>query len=361
MTSPCQETAEGVFPCRRTHPCPGMLRTAREFCRLARLEGGGFSVVAVFGALAVQGGSLPITLAAGLFCVNLLFLLGACVHNDLADMEVDRQAEKLSTRPLVKGLISRQAAALLWGSCWLGALLLARLLTPRPTAIVMLVAAMGFAFLYNRFSKRFSGSDLFFACSAALLCLYGSRTAGAQAPLGGAPHTLLAAVVGIVFLDHLVFNALEGGLKDLGSDAHAGASTLVRRFLAADRNGRLHFTRAGRVFFLGLKACSVGLALLPSAVAGTPVYAWQVVALGATAGLTLALTGQLVCGQASDRRRIFRLTLMQETACRTLVPLMLARVAGPEWTLLLVLIPLLWFLVTNPLLNGSLFWNTKTL
>ncbi len=336
----------------------GALATLREYGRLARLEGGGFAVVAIFGAFAAGGRAVEAPLVAGLFAVNLLFILGGCIHNDLVDAEVDQQLEKLKDRPLVKGTISRSQAAWATAVCFLGCCLLAWCLTPSPMVVGVLAASIVFALLYNKFSKRIFGADLFFAVSASLLCVYGGLTAAFD---DGVFHTLggtLWAIAAVILIDHFFFNSVEGGLKDFENDGHVGAPTIARYLFCVSGGGPLRL--APRAFFLALKAASVLLVFLPFFAFGCPFWTWQLAALGIASALTLFFTWQLLGIGTLDRMRIKRLTQMQEIACRSLVPLLLGRVAGVGWMSALILAPIAWFLMFNYMLHGKAFSNPKT-
>lgn len=333
----------------------GTLATLRELGKLARLEGGGFAVAALFGAFAA-GGALEAPLVAGIFGVHLLFLLGGCIHNDLVDADVDRQAPKLKERPLVKGTISRRQAVGATLLCYLGCLLLAWSLAPSVLVVGVLAAAIGGALLYNWFSKRLFGADLFFSVSASLLCIYGGLTAVSS---GGTLGGTVWAIAAIVLIDHLFFNALEGGLKDFENDGRVGAPTIAHYAFRAS-GGTRRLAPGAKAFFLALKVASVLLVYLPFFAFGCPFWAWQLVALGVASAVTLVATWQFLGIDPFDQKRIGRLTRMQELACRTFVPLLLARVAGVGWMAVLILAPVVWYLVFNFALHGRLFSNPKT-
>lgn len=343
----------------RIEPSVGILAAFREYGKLARVEGGGYAVVAIFGALAAGSGTVGGWLVAGLFLVNLLFLLGGCIHNDLMDIEVDRQVAKLSDQPLVQGTVSRAQARWASTACFLGSLLLAWCLTSSIAVVSALAASIMFALLYNAFSKRVFGADLLFAISASLLCLCGGLAAasGRETPyaLGGT----LWVVVGIVLIDHFFFNSVEGGLKDIGSDERAGASTIARRVFR-NSDGLLRPTSGVKAFFLALKAVSVALVFLPFLAFEFPFWAWQLAALSVASAFTLVFTWELVGDAEFDQKRITRLTMFQEMACRSLVPLLLGRAIGVEWMLALIMAPVAWFFTFNYLLYGRLFTNPKT-
>jgi len=84
------------------------------------------------------------------------------------------------------------------------------------------------------------------------------------------------------------------------------------------------------------------------------------VLLGVASALTVYFTWKLTGVTPGDRGRIGRLTRMQEMACRTLVPLMLARFAGAGWMAVLIVVPMVWFFLCNHILHGNPFSNPKT-
>jgi 4-hydroxybenzoate polyprenyltransferase len=335
----------------------GLLTVVREYGRLARLEGGGFSVVAIFGAFAAGAGTVSLALAALLFVVNLLFVLGGCIHNDVVDAAIDRRFDKLGDRPIVRGTIRRShafAAALV---CLGGCLAVAGRITSRPLDLGLLVGGLLCVVLYNLFSKRLLGADVFFAGAAALLCAFGglaSLPAGHPEVLA---HDRLWLVCGIVFVDHIFFNAVEGGLKDFETDHRVGAPTIAHFLYREFAGGRRTVLRAG---LLGFKLASVGAAAVPFVLWQHPLWAWQGIALAVVGLGTVLFSWQLLAQSEPDRERSLRLTKLQEMCCRMLVPLMLARVTGVGWLTAFIVVPFAWFFLFNYLLHGELFENTKT-
>ncbi len=330
-----------------------------ELGRLARFEGGGFSVVAIFGAWAVSKGSVePCTLGA-LFLANLLFLMGSCIHNDLADVKVDRKMVKLGDRPLVKGTVSRPDAMVALSVCFIGSMGIAWIVAPSLFVALALAGAILFAILYNQFSKRLFGSDLFFALSAGLLCVYGGLSVvvanGALQP----PNVTLWVVAGIVVIDHFFFNAVEGGLKDFEDDGSVGAPTMARR-LFVFRDNQYHLGVGAKTLFMSLKVLSALLAFLPFLLGLYPYWLWQISLLGGVVVLMLVFTWKLLNGSPLQPKRIGRLTRLQEMACRAIIPLMLARLVGVGWIVALIVLPLLWFFLFNGILHKNPFSNPKT-
>ena len=330
-----------------------------ELGRLARFEGGGFSVVALFGAWAATNGSVePWTLGA-LFLANLLFLMGGCIHNDFADAKYDRKMVKLGTRPLVTGTVSRPEAMWALSVCFAGCMGIAWTVAPSLFVALVLAGAILFALLYNQFSKRLFGSDLFFALSAGLLCVYGGLSAVSANGSLQAPDVALWVVAGIVVIDHFFFNAVEGGLKDFETDGSVGAPTMVRRLFVL-RDNEYHLGSGAKALFMSLKVLSALLAFLPFVLGRYPYWLWQIALLGVVVVLMLMFSWKLVNVSPTQSNRIGRFTRFQEMACRAIIPLMLARVVGVGWIVALILLPLLWFFLFNGILHKNPFSNPKT-
>jgi 4-hydroxybenzoate polyprenyltransferase len=331
----------------------------REFGRLARFEGGGFSIVAVFGFLAASGGAVDTVGVAIVFVINLFFLMGGCIHNDLLDMRHDRRADKFKDRPLIRGTITPMEAAVTMSACCFGSLGLAWLFTRSTVAVGVLTGAIGLAMLYNRFSKTVFGADLFFVISAGLLCSFGGVSALTRSGMLLNPTPMFGAVLGIVMLDHFFFNALEGGLKDYEHDGLVEARTAARRlFRSADGSTRL-LAWAG-VMFMTLKVISVALAFLPFVAFRYAFTLWQITLLCLASAAVLLCTWKLIRVTPADKERVGRLVYKQEAACRSLVPLMLVGLCGATLTALLLVAPFVWFLFFNTLLHGNAFANSKT-
>lgn len=333
----------------------GALRL-KAYGALARIELAGFSFVAVIGGFAAAGRALPLRDVLGLFGANVLLVIFGFVHNDFMDVEVDRLSREEIERPLVDGAVSRRSAGIL------SAILLVAnpvvfgfVFHDWPAAAVLFLAQV-LAGVYNVYSKTFPGADVFYALSAALLCLSGALAAlapGARVP------PLAWVIIAVMFAEHLFFNIVAGGMKDLTLDSRAGVRTLVLA-LSRREGDTLRVSPVFRAGAMGLKLASVLLVFVPFVRPGLAGHPFQWVILVVLAAGTLFHAWKLLAHDPADRQGILDLTRKEETLCKALVPVMLVSVVGVPWAVTIVMFPVLWFLFFNFLMHGALLTNPRS-
>jgi len=337
-------------------PIPMHLARLKAYGTLARIELAGFSFVAVIGGFTAAGTALPLRDVLGLFVANVILVIFGFVHNDYMDVEIDRLSREEIERPLVDGAVSRRAAGVLSLVCMLVNPIFVGLVFQDWAAGGVLLLAQVLAGLYNIYSKKFPGADIFYAVSAGLLCLSGALAVLAP----GAPVPPLAwIVIAIMFTEHLFFNIVAGGMKDLTLDCRAGVKTLV---LALSRweGGTVRVRPAFRVGTMVLKVASILLVFTPFAFLGLDAHPVQLPVLVLLAAGAVLQAYKLLSHDPADRKGILDLTRKEETLCKALVPVMLISVVGLPWALTIVMFPILWFMFFNLLLHGALLTNPRS-
>jgi 4-hydroxybenzoate polyprenyltransferase len=167
-------------------------------------------------ALLAGGGTLRAVLLAG-GMLGLQFCIGAA--NDLYDERADRATKPW--KPIVSGVVSRQAAwmvALVAGG---GGLVLATLAVGLPT-LAMAAVMMTCGLLYDARLKPTAWAWLCFSVAFAILPVYAWYGAAGQLPPRAEFLVPLAALAGPMI-------QLSNALSDLERDAAAGLPTLATR------------------------------------------------------------------------------------------------------------------------------------
>ncbi len=305
--------------------------------KLCRVEYLAFGYISLLAAFAQCGRALPASILAALLVMNVLFVAWTFAHNDLCDLEVDRRTPALDDRVLVRGDLSPRAARIVIGVLLVSMLLVASMALPFRALAFVLVASL-LAIVYDHVSKHVLGSDLLFGVSAASLCLVGAL---AVAPFEEV--TLVAwIVVAIVFVEHLFFNAIEGGLKDVPNDKAAGAITLAQRFVATDGESMV----IGRPFValgLLLKSTTVGLAAFAlSRDPDTSRSQW--IALAFFGGSALVFSFRLLSHRRYDWPKMAQDLMPIEMASRLIVPIVIASRIGWGGVALFFFVPAFWYL-----------------
>lgn len=321
------------------------LSSIRAYLRLCRIEYWGFGYVALLGAFAQGGLVLAGGQVAALLVANVLFVAWTFAHNDFCDLELDRKADALDERVLVRGDLSPMQAVKLVST------LIALMLTISFTQLGLgptlgFAAASVLAMSYDAISKRVLGSDLLFGASAACLALAGALAVGSW----GSVSDLAKCAIAIVFVEHLFFNAIEGGLKDVMSDRRAGAITFAQRFIRVVGD-RIEVSHTFVATAFGLKVTSIALALYGTSLATqSPLLPIALIALLGV--IALFFSARFILRREYDWPAMAKDLMPIEMASRLFVPVMLVQAIGWGVVALLFFIPAFWYVTLAKLVHA---------
>jgi len=331
-----------------------MLKKLRSYLELCRVHVCGLGVLCVIGGLTVSGAALSGKQFVLLYLVHVLTIAWSFAHNDYCDYELDRQASDLQRRVLVRGDVSRSEALILSLVLFTITLLITIISWPgwQPLAILLLLA--GCIVVYNRFSKSFIGADPIFALAGALFILLGAAAVMPGYSLLHAP-ALTWIVFAVSFLDHWHFNAVLGGLKDVVTDRRHGCKTIACAGTVVADDGSLTFRPQFRAIAWALNLVVVFLYFLPVLAFDHPASNTQLAVMALTSAIMLLQVGLLFRLRQFDRRRIEALTRQRELASKAVMVSMLFSWAGEFWVLMLMTLPMAFYMVLNSLMNGHPF------
>jgi 4-hydroxybenzoate polyprenyltransferase len=335
---------------------------ARTLLRLARVQTMALTALApVIGAVVFYAAS-----GSGAWGhwvdLALLFMTGACLHvygfvlNEWADVEVDRASGDLASKPLVAGEASPRGAlagALVVGM--LGYVPLA-IVSPSPWPVLLYTASLALGGAYDVWGKR-APLDAVLAGSLSALLLVGVATCGGFDP-GEAWHRwLLALLLGLQFVQNLFQNAIEGGIKDADHDAAAGARTFAAitgtRVEAGVYRPTASFLRSALAMKLAQALLLLSLWVLLYIQSPRPVdVAVSVPLLVFALAVMVRTQGTFLPEGPFDRPRLKRLFSLHEMATYTATIAVLALLVGWAASLLLLALPVAWFLGANVALYG---------
>lgn len=336
-----------------------LLEKIREYAILIRIQQVGTSVTPLIGALSVKGSSLELFDAFFLIVIAMIINIGGQVHNDLCDLEIDKQSKELTRRPLVKGTISVQNAKLFILFNLFLVLCVLFLIYPSVYAITTILVGFGFGTLYNMYSKRLPGADLFLSCSLALFFLFGAIVStdnftGFQ-DISATSWILFI----LVFIHVFLMDALGGGLKDAENDRKAGAKTLAV-YLGVKANKNLYIPWKFKLIVLVFESVTI--------ISTIVLYAWidrsyHILQLIAVIFLLIGLLStsiQMLTMTVFDRKKIKYINRNHELFGYLLVPMIIVNTTGIFWFLFLIFFPILWFILFNYLLYKDSWRKPKT-
>lgn len=295
--------------------------------------------------------------------ILLLFVMGSLLHiygfvlNEWADVEVDRASPDLRHKPLVSGEISRKEA--FWTAIVAGALsfVALALVTLDPVTHLALLASVLVAGAYDLFGKK-APLDVLLAGSITLLFLVGAMSLGHFDPSYDKHMTIFLCIGGLQFLQNLYQNAIEGGIKDADHDAAAGARTYgallgVRVTEEGELETGWSFTNSAMI----MKGVQIAL-LLYTAIEVTALglmecstILWGVLIM---AIFVMMVTSSMMLPPVRfDRSRLKRIFSIHELATFAAIMVVILPLIGEWRTLILFLLPMVWFGAVNRLLFGG--------
>lgn len=249
---------------------------------LLRIHTAGFEGLVFVAGPLLAGDQLPLLEAVHLWTLGVLINGYIFALNDFVDLPRDRLNPKRATSALVAGRVSERLALTLSLLLPLGALLVAVYAgwAGGPLAVfVLLLALAAFVNIYQKATRWPLRMDLLFSLTMAV-----PLPMTTWAVTGRVPAVVWFAAATLFFLS-LELNSVAGNLKDLGTDADAGFTTVATSFGARlAENGTLVPGRRYAAYVRGLHAVVTVTALLSASVAaiGRPIVVQAAAALVAS-------------------------------------------------------------------------------
>jgi len=222
----------------------------------------------------------------------------------------------------------------------------------QPVTILILIA--GCILAYNKVSKSFIGADLLFAAGGSLFVPLGAAAVAPDHTLANAP-ALTWIIFTLSFIDHLVFNAIYGGLKDVVTDRKHGCNTIACAGVVVDDEGRLMFRPGFKAAAWAGNIALVVLYFLPVLAFDHPWNTWQLVLMAAASAMMLFHISQLFALRRFDRRDIETITRQRELASKAVLMCLMFSWIGWFWFVVVVALPGVLHLVLNTVMNGHPF------
>jgi len=327
----------------------------RDYIEITRLYNMGLTGVApVLGALTMwnEGTLTPLKLV-------ILFIIGCLAHsygfviNDVIDIKVDTLSKDLTTRPLVRGSITKRRAVFFAVFCMIGSFLLSLVFFSDLQRYVFLILnlflAYFFATIYDIASKKYPGMDLFVAGAIFFLILFGASTIGT-------PTTLVYVVALIGGLQVLFMNMINGAIKDIDHDKKGSANTIAIRLGANIHTGvialPLSFKTTGYLIEIG-RMLLIFIPFTPFVIPSLYLSLWQIAFLVIFEVVIFVSIYKLYSIKTFDRTRIRKSIGIIVIFMSATTPIMLSSLN--IYITLVALIPPLWFVGSNLALHKTVF------
>lgn len=331
-----------------------MASKVSAYARLLRVPGiGALGIVPVIGALIVGVTDIPM--------LTIVFIIGALASifgfliNDYVDIELDKLVDDLQKKPLVSGMISRRTALFTAFILSFSAFFFIELLWYNQTisfykfmAFICILLAGFLGTTYDVYGKKIVGSDFLVAISVAFIFLFGA--------LSFAPPNPMVWVVFLLTFENILFmNAVQNGLKDADHDYKMGVKNIAISSGVKVEDKTLIIPWGFKAFGIGLRLFAAALFFIPFIVFGYPYYLWQIILLAALVVIYLAIDIRFLSMKTFDRSQIRKTIGIQSFLRYSLVPVMLISTIQLLPVVLLILIPIVWYIVFTILLGERMF------
>ncbi len=328
--------------------------TIADYFVLLRFPGlGGLAIPPVIAALTVG--------TFDLFTLMLLFLLGAFssifgfVLNDFIDVEVDKKSEDLKKRPLVSGTISKTAALWICFTCIMLTMLTFFILFYgknitylRFISVICILIAWLLGSIYDVYGKKIFASDILVALSVSFIFLIGAFAVNKQ-------PTIFTWIIFVLTFNNLFhMNAVEGGIKDADHDVLMNVNNIALQSGVRVDGDLLRIPGKFKLLGMIVRLSSVFLLFIPFLFFNQPYLLWQLIILGLASIGVLFFSIKLLSLTRFNRNTIRKYISIQSFLRYSLVPLMLLSTIGIIPTLILIVLPILWYLVFTPLTGVKL-------
>ena len=325
-----------------------------SYIRLLRIPGlGGLAIPTVIGAITVNPNVDLISLLI-LFFIGALASIYGFVLNDFVDVDVDKLSKDLWRRPLVSGDISQKAAVVICCFCVIIAFLLIFILFYGKTiegfrfaAVISISIASILGMVYDFYGKKIMGSDFIVAFSVAFVFLFGALSIGKP--------TLFTWIIFILTFNNLLhMNAVEGGIKDADHDYKYNVNNLALKSGVKVKDKNIFIPNKFKIFGMGIRLFSSFLLISPFILFNIEYFIWQIIILIIAILLMLFFSVKLISMKIFDRNKIKKYISIQSFLRYSLVPIMLISTIGILYSVVLIIVPIAWYIIFVPLSGEKL-------
>jgi len=324
------------------------------YARLLRIPGiGALGIVPVIGALTVgvyDSYNLILVFIIGSIAGIFGFLL-----NDYSDIELDRLVDDLHKKPLVSGVISKKAALMISILLTLSSFFFISLLYYGKTidvykflGILCIILAGVLGSIYDLYGKKIVGSDFLVALSVSLVFLFGALSFNK-------PNIVTWLIFVLTFNNILYMNAVQNGIKDADHDYKMKVKNIALSSGVKVRGNNITIPTGFKAFGFGIRFFSAILLFLPFVFLKYEYYLWQITLLAALTVIFLYLSAKILNLKTFNRNKIRRIIGIQSFLRYSLVPIMLISIIGIVPSIILIIIPIAWYILFTPLLGEELF------
>ncbi|MFE3845414.1 UbiA family prenyltransferase [Thermoplasmatota archaeon] len=304
----------------------------------------------VFGALSlthigVQVNLLPLFL---LLMIGVLKTIHGSVMNDFFDIEVDRLSRDPNQRPLVSGDISKKTAIViaLLTILFTFAIFFGYFYRNQPSfyyALFCIIIAAIVGNIYNKYGKRFVGSDFLVGFAEGIFVLIGAYLVSPDGQLSIFTWVIFL----LVFNQYLFMNMIIGGMKDADHDFLIKVKNVaIKTGVILTKNKEIHLPISFIIIGLIIRFFTAILVFVPFIFYNVFFELWEITVIILVVGMVILLTFRLLSLKSFvQRKKVLGLFAFQGVLRYSFVPFLLMPLIGLVSTVVLILLPLLWYLL----------------
>jgi len=337
-----------------------LIEKIREIAVLIRIQQLGASITAVIGGLTVKGFNLDFFDFLLLFIIGMIVNIGGQVHNDIIDFDIDKRSNELKERPLVKGTVSFLTAKGIVLLCLILVFALILFFYPNIFVVSVIIISFIFGVLYNIYSKKLPGSDLFLSVSLSLFLLFGAMVVTDNFQGFNDIGIITWIVFALTFIHVFLMDALGGGLKDAKNDRDAGAKTLAI-YLGVNANDKFHIPFPYKLIILLFEFSTIIFVFITFFLFDFEYSIIQMIFIILLIIFMVFSTLKLLNIKTFDRKKIMYHNRNHELAGYVLVPIVLFNIIGFYWVGFLIFFPIVWFIIFNYIFYRDSWVNPKNL
>jgi len=292
----------------------------REYLKLIKFHSVGFTtVIPIIGAAAT--GELNWEIFFELGIVGVLVHIFGFAMNEHRDIEIDRRAIELRSKPLVKGSISPKTAFWIYQMAWVLALAVNFLLFREVLSVVLLAVSILFGALYNLYSKKLAYVEILLASWTFFFVLSGNAAVHGQV-------NSLGLMVALISFFQILFNTgISGAFKDCDHDPVGKGETTPLRMGVRVSKGRIFVPGKFILYSFLVKSAQVTVIMLPLALgmipSGGTEQAFKLITLVILAMLVFYLTKYFLTIRYFYRDKILKPLAAIEVFSYMMAPVML--------------------------------------
>jgi len=328
-----------------------MARLFIAYARLFRLSGLiGFSMTPVFGALSL----VHIGVHVNLITLFLLLLIGifktihGSVMNDFFDIDVDKLSRDPSRRPLVTGEISKNTVLFIaiLTVIFTFAIIFGYFYNNQPSFLygvfcIILAAIVGN--IYNKYGKRFVGSDFLVGFSEGIFVFVGAFLVSPDGQLS----IFTWVIFFLIFSQYLFMNMVIGGIKDADHDYLIRAKNVaIKTGVILTKDKKIHFPISFIIIGLSIRVFSAFLVFVPFIFYNVFFELWEITVIILVVVMVILLTFKLfILKSFVQHKKVLGLFAVQGVLRYSFIPFLLMPLIGLTSTIGLILLPLIWYFI----------------